>query len=94
MKNLLLRRLFAFTGALLFLVGWVPTVRAQHTHHPADSTEAMRVAMHFHEALAQGDSTTVAGLLADEAVILESGEAETRIEYLSTTFMETPLFCP
>lgn len=36
----------------------------------------------YHTALAAGDSSTVAALLAPEAIILESGGVETRAEYL------------
>jgi len=37
----------------------------------------------FHQALARGDSVTALALLAPDAVILESGELETREEYRS-----------
>ena len=35
---------------------------------------------HFHEALAKGDRQSAIGLLASDAVILESGVSETRVD--------------
>lgn len=48
----------------------------------ADSVAAASVVERFHRAIAGGDSAGVAALLDAEAVILESGDLETRVEYL------------
>ena len=56
---------------------------AQHEGHGAmgDSAAVATVVAKYHEALARGDSTAALALLADDAVILESGGVETRAEY-------------
>ena len=58
---------------------------AQHEGHGAmaDSAAIAAVVVKFHAALAAGDSTAALALLADDAVILEGGGAETRAEYRS-----------
>lgn len=48
----------------------------------ADSAAVVAAVDRFHRALTEGDSATVAGLLADDAIILETGGVETRSEYL------------
>lgn len=61
------------------LAGLSGTAAAQEA---MSDTFAVRATLHqFHEALAQGDSAAVLSLLADDAVILEAGGAETRAEY-------------
>jgi ketosteroid isomerase-like protein len=61
------------------------SVAAQHDAHRAasDSAAVVDVITKFHEALAAGDSASVLRLLADDAVVLESGGVETRAEYRS-----------
>ena len=49
----------------------------------SDSASVVGVVASFHAALRTGDSTTALGLLDRDAIILESGEAETRAEYRS-----------
>lgn len=58
---------------------------AQHEGHGAqgDSAAVAGVIAKYHEALAAGDSAAALALLADDAVILESGGVETRDEYRS-----------
>ena len=48
-----------------------------------DSLAAIAAIDAFHAALRAGDSATVVGLLATDAVIIEAGTIETRAEYLS-----------
>jgi ketosteroid isomerase-like protein len=48
-----------------------------------DSAHAAAVVTQYHAALASGDSALALRLLADDAVILESGGMETREEYRS-----------
>ncbi len=48
-----------------------------------DSAAVAAVVEGFHAALARGDSTTALALMTDDAVILESGGIETRVEYRS-----------
>jgi ketosteroid isomerase-like protein len=47
----------------------------------ADSAAVGAIVTRFHQALRAGDSTAVLALLADDAVILESGGVETKEEY-------------
>jgi ketosteroid isomerase-like protein len=49
----------------------------------ADSVAVANVVKDFHNALSLGDSAKALGLLADDAVILESGGVEPRSEYRS-----------
>jgi ketosteroid isomerase-like protein len=48
---------------------------------PSDSTAILATVSAFHAALVAGDSVAALALLAPDAVILESGELETRTEY-------------
>ena len=48
-----------------------------------DSSDVAATVDRFHAALSAGDSTGALALLADDAVILESGGVETRDEYRS-----------
>lgn len=62
----------------LCLLVAVPLV-AQSPH--ADSTAVAATVLSYHAALASGDSATALGLLAPDAVILESGGVESREDY-------------
>ncbi len=60
--------------------------KGQHAHHAAsgsttDSAAVAEVVHRYHHALASGDSAAALSLLADDALILESGGVETRAEY-------------
>ena len=55
------------------------TLRQTHV----DSVAVAKVVNDFHDALSKGDSATALRLLSEDAVILESGEIETRSEYRS-----------
>jgi ketosteroid isomerase-like protein len=58
---------------------------AQHEGHAnmSDSAAVAAVVSKYHDALAAGDSVAALALLADDAVILETGGVETRAEYRS-----------
>jgi len=47
-----------------------------------DSADVVATVDRYHAALAAGDSVAVAGLLAPDALILETGGVETRAQYL------------
>lgn len=47
----------------------------------ADSAAVAAVVDRYHRALSDGDSATAVALLANDAIILESGDVETREEY-------------
>ena len=47
----------------------------------SDSGDVAAIVSRYHAALASGDSSGALALLSDDAVILESGSAETRDEY-------------
>lgn len=49
----------------------------------ADSAEAVATVARFHAALSSGDSATALRLLAPDALIVESGDVQTRAEYRS-----------
>ena len=71
-----------FAIRLLLLVGLSRGSLVAQT--PAtDSLQAAATVRAFHRALAQGDSTTVLGLLAQDVVILESGGLEGLADYRS-----------
>lgn len=54
-----------------------------HSNAPAaDSAAIVEIVGRFHAALEHGDSAGAATLLDERAVILESGELETRADYL------------
>lgn len=58
--------------------------RAQHEGHAeGDSAAVAGVITKYHDALAAGDSAAALALLAEDAVILETGAIETRAEYRS-----------
>ena len=76
-------------GLALLLAAAIATLSsnamAQREGHqaPGDSTAVAAIVVKFHVALAVGDSAAALALLADDAVILESGGVETRAEYRS-----------
>jgi ketosteroid isomerase-like protein len=47
----------------------------------SEITDVRRIVERFHKAMEAGDSAAVLAMLADDAMILESGDAETRGEY-------------
>lgn len=60
----------------------VPAVSQTPVKTSVADTQAVGTAVRqFHEALAKGDSALVLRLLAEDAVILEAGNVETRAEY-------------
>lgn len=71
-------RFAVLAGAALLL--HVPLTAAQ-AQTPADSAAVVAAVERFSNALAGGDSATALSLLADDAVILESGAVESRSEY-------------
>lgn len=71
-------------GLALLLAAWPSAAQAQHEAHQAsDSAAVAAVVAKYHEALGAGDSTAALALLADDAIILETGGVETRAEYRS-----------
>lgn len=48
---------------------------------PGDSAAVAAVVERYHRALAEGDSVGALALLGEDAVILESGDVESRAEY-------------
>jgi ketosteroid isomerase-like protein len=71
------------TALLLLSLAGATHATAQHDAHGGDSAAVAGVVAKFHEALAAGDSVAALALLAEDAVILESGAVETRAEYRS-----------
>lgn len=62
------------------------TARAVPTSGPAtqsDSTAVAATVLRYHAALESGDSLAALALLADDAIVLESGGVESRAEYRS-----------
>ena len=47
------------------------------------TAEAIATSTHFYDLLGRGDSAAAARLLASDATVLESGDLETRAEYLA-----------
>lgn len=79
--RLLLRRAGLRAWLIATLVAASGGLAAQPA--PADAASAQAAVRAFHEALRQGDTQAAQKLLAADAVILESGEIESRAEYLS-----------
>jgi uncharacterized protein (TIGR02246 family) len=50
---------------------------------PGDSAAVAAVVEHYHRALAEGDSAAALALMAEDAVIIEGGQIESRREYRS-----------
>ncbi len=67
----------------LILVPIACVVPAGTSLAQTDSAAVAATVASYHRALANGDSATALSLLADDAVILESGGIETRAEYRS-----------
>ena len=90
MRNLQ-ARIRAFTVILAAGAAWAASPvdgAAQHAQHAAqgsrsDSAAVVDVVHRYHEALTAGDSVAALDLLAEDAVILESGGIESRTEYRS-----------
>ena len=81
-----MRHSLRFFAAVTAVAVLAMPVKAQHdAHHGAtgDSAAVAAVVGKYHAALAAGDSAAALALLADDAVILESGGVETRAEYRS-----------
>ena len=72
-----MKRMIFFLGAALACAS-----SAQAQSPATDSTSATRVVQQYHAALAAGDSILAVSLLADDAVIVESGAIETRSAYI------------
>jgi uncharacterized protein (TIGR02246 family) len=53
------------------------------TQAPGDSAAVAAVVEHYHRALAEGDSAAALALIAEDAVIIEGGQIESRREYRS-----------
>lgn len=58
----------------------------------SDSASVAATVAAYHRALAAGDSTAALALLAEDAIILESGEMESRAEYRSHHLVEDIAF--
>ena len=70
------------TGATAAALVAQPTAAAPRTTRaPSDSAAAAATVERFHRALGEGDSAAALALLAEDAVILESGEVESREQY-------------
>ena len=53
------------------------------SHAQSATAAAIATSTHFYDLLRRGDSAAAAQLLAPDAVVLESGDLETRAEYLA-----------
>jgi len=72
------------SAVLVLLIAETATAYAQtDSARHTDTVAATEAAQRFHALLAAGDSANVAALLADDAIIVESGDVETRAQYLA-----------
>src|SRR5512133_3014579 len=71
-----MRTLIVASSLMLALAG-----RAAAAQAPTDSAAVAAAVEGFHRAIARGDSAAVLAALADDAVLLESGDTEARDEY-------------
>ncbi len=78
-----LRTLSFAVGSFVVMTAFSGVARAQNTRTWAvDSAAVQSTVEHFHSALAGGDSASAVNLLADDVIVLESGELEHRASYL------------
>ena len=77
------RALAVAAGAALLLFGSALSAQGSRRSTSLDSIAVVRTVEQFQQALAAADSTAALALLADSALILESGELETRSAYRS-----------
>jgi ketosteroid isomerase-like protein len=85
---MIIGRLVGAVGAIVVLFGASGVARArtaapQRGTAPSDSAAAAAAVGAYHRALASGDTAAALALLAPDAVVLESGGAESRDEYRS-----------
>lgn len=74
--------ILALIGPIVPVPAWAGSSARPPALPASDSAEVVAAVDRYHAALASGDSVAVAGLLAPNAVILESGGVETRAQYL------------
>jgi ketosteroid isomerase-like protein len=71
--------------ATILAIGACAMARAPSSAHAqatgTDSIAVREAVRQFHDALARGDSGTALSLLAEDAVVLEAGGIESRVEY-------------
>jgi ketosteroid isomerase-like protein len=63
------------------LAGLVVPLDTTAARQPSAASQIIAVVSEFHAALSTGDSATVLRLLDQDAIVLESGDVETRDEY-------------
>lgn len=71
------------TVLAFLLAAWATASNNETLTQSPDSAAVVGVVASFHAALRAGDSVTALRLLNQDAIILESGGAETRAEYRS-----------
>ena len=71
----------AIAGVLLALFTAALPGSAQQGQSASDSSAVARTVERFHELIAAGDSLAALALLTDDAVILESGGLETKVQF-------------
>ena len=77
-------RVFALVTSVLVAMAAEPLQsQARHTAAASDSAAVVATVGRFHDAIARGDSATALALLAFDALIVESGDVDTRAEYRS-----------
>ena len=80
----MIRRLMSLTLACFGLGLLAVPAKAVFTSAAQSGTaEAIATSTHFYDLLRRGDSAAAARLLTPDAVVLESGDLETRAEYLA-----------
>jgi ketosteroid isomerase-like protein len=63
------------------MAGWLGAPGVAPARQAPDSSRIVAVVSEFHAALSAGDSATALRLLDEDAIVLESGDVETRAEY-------------
>ena len=63
-----------------------------HKVQASSTSAALAVAAQFHDLLGRGDSAAAARLLAPDAIVLESGDVETRAQYVAHHLSEDIAF--
>lgn len=84
--SMICRNAFLFAITCLMLITTSRTTVGMDGVMAADTTEVLAALDSFHEALARGDSASVADLLSSNVFISEGGKIESKEEYLSGHF--------
>lgn len=80
-KPTVLSEVIVIIAIAIAVSGWLVAPDVTPSRQPSAAGQIIAVVSEFHAALATGDSATALRLLDQDAIVLESGDVETRDEY-------------